>query len=264
MGKLATLLAFLAIFNYLSALDLNDTNKTGRAQSPQQSQASAVEKGPHQESPPHSASAGQRQAHDWIDKLNAASTAVIAFFTIALFWGIFYQASNTRNVERAWIIKEGLSSPAGLDNFSPTYINPAQMRVTLALKNNGRTPAKITESSASFELVDAEGGLPDSPLYRPEASSSKYPKGGLIVVPNDVVTVDIDYADGKKRFEPADFQKLRDGLKVLAIWGFVAYRDAFERPHKLCFCYLYKPRKEANVWRGEFKLDGPSGYNRHT
>lgn len=254
MGKFVISLILLTIFVPSPGDASGGTNCAGHAQ------IGSPEVSP----PPVVATTGESQFHNWVDELNAASTAAIAVFTVALFWGVFYQARNTRDVERAWIIKESLSSPEQLRYFSPTYIDSNAMRVTLALKNNGRTPARITESSAYFELIGDPVDLPKIPDYRPEALSSGYPRGGLIVVPNETVNLVIDYLDGRKRFEPSDFKGLREGAKQLSIWGFIAYQDAFKRKHRLSFCYLYKPAKEGNVWRGEFKLGGPAAYNRHT
>src|SRR5271157_2175846 len=40
-----------------------------------------------------------KEAHDWIDKLNAVSTVVIALFTILLAFGVAVQIRTARNSE---------------------------------------------------------------------------------------------------------------------------------------------------------------------
>jgi hypothetical protein len=47
---------------------------------------------------------GTDQPHDWIDKLNAFSTSVIALFTVFLFFAVIWQTRTARDTERAWII----------------------------------------------------------------------------------------------------------------------------------------------------------------
>jgi hypothetical protein len=42
-------------------------------------------------------------SHDWIDYINACSTAVIAAFTILLFVGVVWQIRTSKAIERAWV-----------------------------------------------------------------------------------------------------------------------------------------------------------------
>lgn len=201
--------------------------------------------------------------HDWIDRLNAGSTATIAVFTILLFGGIFYQVQNLRDVERAWFVMEQLVAPAELDHFSLT--NPTPITAQFTFKNCGRTPAKITKSSFFFGLVDTTSGLPEVPQYRPEDATSGYPKQGLLVVQSETSNVGVQFMDGKEDFKPSQLVDIRNGTSLLVIYGFVLYTDAFRRRHELRFCYIYRPKKGANNWMGgEFKLEGPKSYNSHT
>src|SRR5208283_5583196 len=42
--------------------------------------------------------------HNWIDRVNAFSTLVIAVFTVLLFFAVKWQTGTTRDTERAWVI----------------------------------------------------------------------------------------------------------------------------------------------------------------
>src|SRR6266478_3547072 len=43
---------------------------------------------------------------EWVNFLNAISTAVIAVFTVGLFLGVIKQITTSRNIERAWVMVE--------------------------------------------------------------------------------------------------------------------------------------------------------------
>jgi hypothetical protein len=203
------------------------------------------------------------RAHDWIDRLNAWSTATIAVFTILLFSGIFYQVQNLRDVERAWFVMEQLVAPEELEHFS--LAKPTPIKAQFTFRNCGRTPAKITKSSFFFGLVDKASGLPEVPQYRPEDATSGYPKQGLLVVQSETSNISVEFMDGKEDFEPSQLVEIRDGKSLLVIYGFILYSDAFRRRHELRFCHIYHPKKGVNNWMGgEFKLEGPISYNSHT
>ena len=82
---------------------------------------------------------------------------------------------------------------------------------------------------------------------------------------SETLRVKIDFMDGKEEFQPQQMSKVRSGEALLAIYGFVRYRDAFKRKHEVRFCYFYDPKKGPNHWTdGKFKLHGPPAYNSHT
>lgn len=88
--------------------------------------------------------------HDWIDYINACSTAVIAGFTILLFVGVIWQIRTSRAIERAWILAElgwykgglhistGSSAGMGIKPTSYTMLN-----IKLTCRNDGKSPTFI-------------------------------------------------------------------------------------------------------------------------
>src|SRR5580704_18798006 len=44
-----------------------------------------------------------KEPHDWVDKINAMSTVVIAAFTVAMFFVVKTQMREYRTRERAWV-----------------------------------------------------------------------------------------------------------------------------------------------------------------
>lgn len=88
--------------------------------------------------------------HDWVDYINACSTAVIAGFTILLFIGVVWQIMTSRAIERAWIMAElgwypdglhiSIGSSSGVDIKTRSY---TMLNIKLTCKNDGRSPAFV-------------------------------------------------------------------------------------------------------------------------
>jgi hypothetical protein len=219
--------------------------------------------GPAEKNEQPQAANAQHPPHDWIDKLNAVSTGIVAAFTALLFGGIFYQVRNLRDVERAWFVVDAWTTPEELEHFN--YDKPTPLKSDFTFKNRGRTPATITESSTFFGVISKSPGLPEIPIYRPEGAVSGYPRTGLLVVQSEKSNIRIDFMDKREEFQPFQLLEVRSGEALLVIYGFVRYSDAFRRKHEVRFCYIYHPKKGPNHWMGgEFKLGGPPAYNSHT
>src|SRR5208282_2694979 len=95
------------------------------------------------------ASESTQQSHDWIDKLNALSTTVIAFFTILLFFGVIRQIRTARDTDRAWIVVSPLETAPEIGYIA--FPNPELYDIGkdhanafgARLTNTGETPAKM-------------------------------------------------------------------------------------------------------------------------
>lgn len=207
---------------------------------------------------------GQKAAHDWIDKLNAVSTAVIAAFTIGLFATVFYQVKNLRDVERAWLVVDSWTAPPVLTHFE--FDKAQSLKLKIRLKNLGRTPARIKNSCLVMRLTDR---FPKPATFPQNAQTPDVTLDGLLVVPNETVGTEIDLTDTTGRdilLQPGDLLDIRrrDEI-VLCFYGFVEYLDTFNRKHILRFCYIYEPVKAANHWTNSgFRIGGPKEYNSHT
>lgn len=192
--------------------------------------------------------------HDWIDKLNALSTLVIALFTLGLFLSVGYQVSNMRDVERAWVVMDKVETKA----FSIAFVGRLPVATTYTIKNAGRTPARILNSCFRFELFESKKGIPPIPEYKGVASD--YPSDGLVLVPHGTVTATIEVAapDGTNEIDPSTANQVKNGQLQAVMYGFVAYQDAFNRKHLWKFCWVYQTRN------GTFQLAGPKAYHQHT
>jgi hypothetical protein len=105
--------------------------------------------------------------HDWIDKVNALSTIVIALFTVAMFFAIRYQLRVSKDIERAWVmvkvekipsgtfyLPKNTSLQAGKESVSTSA--PLQLR----LKNEGNGPVWLKSLQARLVFVDSLDQLP--------------------------------------------------------------------------------------------------------
>jgi len=99
-------------------------------------------------------------SHDWIDYINACSTAVIAAFTILLFVGVVWQIRTSKAIERAWVMADVESdSEKWRDRKlhvlegSGTSGDSTAIYAVLVCINAGKSPAWIVETRAKFEIV---------------------------------------------------------------------------------------------------------------
>src|SRR6266851_3407677 len=77
-----------------------------------------------------------KPVHNWVDFLNAISTAVVGAFTIVLAVVAYRQNLATRTAERAWIV--------AIPPEPPTRNPAGDYEIRWELENKGRTPAWVT------------------------------------------------------------------------------------------------------------------------
>jgi hypothetical protein len=233
-------------------------------------QKPAVNSGPSEQEGQRQANAPADPPHDWIDKLNAFSTCVIAAFTILLFFGVMRQISTSRDIERAWVLVTSIGNPIPLSRpIPPGYV----VGIVYNFQIFGTTPARITAVRFRCHLVEAHKSsipsapkLPPEPKYSTGRQPSEIPEGGRTVAPGGPFSIGVNIESSMSSAELAD---LRDKKKFLCSYGFIEYKDAFGRSGKTQLCYVYNwpvggviTAPGGQVLNGEgFQLGGPPAYN---
>jgi hypothetical protein len=191
---------------------------------------------------------------EWISDLNAASTGVMAFFTIVLAILVGYQLVAYRRKERAWIMMD-IHHIHGTQ--LPPMVFPAQntFRFRMDMKNFGETPATILFAQHDGRVIRREEKLPRRPPYLekelPEIKNEPIaPKGGTPI-----------YSE----FGRSEMDAINSGLATLYIFGRVIYRDIFDKRHETRYCFRYYPvlADRSDVHVGFFP-EGPLDYERLT
>ena len=162
--------------------------------------------------------------------------------------------------ERAWL----LINPEHWDNqgeLQGPFQNTTGARFSLAIKNVGKTPAHLVASSFKYVLLDDLAELSPTPQY-PSASD----EGGRILMPNDSYSQMVEL----EGWAPEDLGPLITDIqqrkKVLFAYGYIQYRDNFQRMHEcrvgLVYDLLYLTGRVTPQMRK--KRGGPPSYNRAT
>ena len=172
--------------------------------------------------------------HDWIDYINACSTAVIAVFTILLFVGVIWQIRTSKTIERAWLMadvepdsEKWRDRKLHVLEGSGTSGDSTAIYAVLVCANAGKSPAWISETRAKFEIVET---LPSVPSFE----SAEYIEAG---------TIPLGMAEGgaaphtqRLPWTPIAVGHEQSG-KMSVIYGFVKYRDIFGESRLTTFGY---------------------------
>lgn len=167
--------------------------------------------------------------HDWIDRLNAFSTFVIALFTILLFVGVIWQVRTSREIERAWVMTELRWNERALHvvNSRSTkrgeeVVESTQAYVKLICKNAGKSPGWIDHIFGHMEIT--AGAITDGP---PDGKLHSFGRLGPIG-PDDErsCTVDLQCIGHHKE----------EGF--LSIYIVVEYRDIFGKKRTTSLGYV--------------------------
>lgn len=198
----------------------------------------AVDSKPTEHTSQNKTKSSPNDSPDWTNRVNAASTLIIALFTILLFCGLVVQIRTTRAIERAWIT-------VGVDKLPDFPNDPnavAILWIKPTVKNSGRTPARITKMVLRSHEVDPSneiipGILPPDPAF--PSDKTTLVEGRDIVLPPNDGGQPLGIAITPERFNDA-----RIGKKTLYIYGYVEYRDTVaNKPHETHFCYIYWPQR---------------------
>ncbi len=220
----------------------------------------------------HQTNNGHNRAHDWIDILNASSTAVIAVFTILLFCGIIIQIRNSRNSERAWVLVEKVGNPA--ENWRSTA-NPSYIPgIIFEFKVYGNTLARIIDGRFDLNWFPQKRGqprptpdLPEIPDYSKALKLPNVSEEGIPWAPGGTYEVHrICSLDQNKK------EMLANGDIVFCGYGYLQYIDVFGKKRETRTCYIYYIQ-HGGVMKGPdgivlnpdgFYMGGPPAYNRAT
>ena len=173
------------------------------------------------------------------------------------------QADIASNSQRSWIIPKGVSEP----DLSGTWI----MKVSCEFEVFGSSPVRVHQSKFIFDFVPAIPvgktgevipSLPDQPDYGQPDTLLDSPEMGKIWAPGNQILVHPMLKGAIAK--PEQLSDLKEGKTVLCIYGFIHYRDAFDKSkmRETRFCYICGKKGVLDEkWEGHFDLGGPPAYN---
>ena len=186
----------------------------------------------------------------WPDYVNAVSTAIIAFFTICLFVGVWVQIRTSRNIERAWVMVDISCDPGAeiVNTSGDGTVSTGLMGTKIKCRNTGNSPGWITEKNIKLAI-----------LRRP------LPKHLSLDEPLTVITDLEPLSPGEPVEEKLDLvangRHQRPEVSATIVYGRVIYRDIFNKNRETWFCYELKGWHSS---RGLARMREYPEYNRHT
>jgi hypothetical protein len=187
--------------------------------------------------------------HDLIDYINAASTVVIAAFTVLMFFVVKYQLRASKDIERGWLMpRVEKDSYGGLLCETTTQEQSVSWTTTtttlnLKFRNDGNGPVWVKRLQARLVLLNSIEQLPKTPKLNDDDDQHWCPAP---FVDSDELKVRLN-ADGS-----------RDG-KHAVIYGKIRYLDKFRAERVSTFGYVICwPNFEVK------RLESHPEYNRNT
>ncbi len=188
----------------------------------------------------------------------------------------FQSSANVMNSQRAWVTVAIEQQTAWAEISVNFERHDWTSGLALSFKNCGDTPARIMDTYIRTEVVECINKnvvpmapqLPISPDYSKPGYSIISP--GHLMVPRQrhrfLVTIN-------RAILGDDFAEWRVQQKVLCVFGFVSYRDVFEKDHVTRFCCVYQISRLGgyltdsdgkSLFPPGFVMDGPDEYNEAT
>lgn len=173
------------------------------------------------------------------------------------------QAEIASNSQRSWIIPKNVSKP----DLSGAWI----MKVSCEFEVYGSSPVRVHESKFIFDFIQAtplgQTGevlpcLPEKPDYGEPDTLSDAPEMGRIWAPGSQIIVSPSVKGLIATKEQLRF--LNEGKSVLCIYGFIRYRDAFDKSktRNTRFCFICGKKGILDQrFEEHFILGGPPAYN---
>jgi hypothetical protein len=156
--------------------------------------------------------------------------------------------------QRAWITV----TMGAMPDFTP---DPSTMQIlwlSPTFTNCGKTPARIIRIRAREEEIPNGQQLPEPPIYEGVGVSPARFDGTAFLPPNaSIQPINIGMV-------PAAFIAIRQGNPVLYLYGFVDYRDVYDRQWTTRFCFIYHIQSGFNPISEGFYVGGPAAYNEAT
>lgn len=169
--------------------------------------------------------------HDLVDYVNAASTVVIALFTVVTGIVVARQLKASKDIERAWVTLELTKDPMNAMMLCEgTSVEGDKKSVTttallqLRLKNDGNGPVWVKQLLVKMTLIDSLKSLPRKPEFDNEKDDQHW------------------YPPAFVEHVAARFRVETDGSIVaknhLVVYGKVAYQDKFQEDRFSTFGYV--------------------------
>ena len=159
-------------------------------------------------------------------------------------------------IECAWIALGGDMQIRELESI-PVAGAPRIPNITFGLSNTGKSPAWILSSKARMMIVNSEKDLPTEPDY---GEQWDYPDGIPLNCGN--VRPEQVFIDSNE-ITPEQLAKIKRGELFIVFYGFVKYRDVFNRVRETRYCLFWREPIGINS-KGSFSYGGPKSYNKQT
>lgn len=195
-------------------------------------------------------------AYTFLDKRNHLQLifdAFVALFTGVLAWTTAQQWRGSTVLERAQLFVEELE----VANFFPAS-KIEDNRITsliFCLKNYGRSTAWLIDLNVRFQITDQYNQMPTPPQYFAEPTSLKGE-----AIPKDGKLYRITYLE-QGVLDDDLFKKVESAQRFLVTYGFVRYRDAFNRVREIGFGRQYNVFARKLSERSQFQAIKVEGYN---
>jgi hypothetical protein len=197
---------------------------------------------------------------DRADYVYIAASLLLTLLTLIIAGIAWKQASSAQlsaqaviNAERAWILVEGIRP----QNIGAALERQTNLAVPLfaQLRNYGKTPAWIMESSCKF--VRIEGQTISGPLDYGESVSAG---DGYALPPNDGGFP--VFAQPTPLLSAVDVERIRLGQISVFLYGLMKYRSVFDSLsiRETYFCLQLRVVGQVEMWQSS----GPDGANRYT
>jgi hypothetical protein len=201
--------------------------------------------------------------HDIVDYVNAASTVVVALFTVSMFAVVGYQLKASKDIERAWLmvkVERDTSNSLFLSENTSREKNGKELHVTLAclrltFRNDGNGPIWVKRLQTRMVMLDSVEQLPKHPEFNKDDDQKRLPPP---FVKEDYTSVQLT-AEGS--LYPGKEVVLPNGriTREAVVYGRITYLDKFRQERVSTFGYALH-----SAGHGVERLQSHPEYNRNT
>jgi hypothetical protein len=156
---------------------------------------------------------------DWI---SAVATAVVAVFTIALFWVGWRQIADTKILQRAYLSVKPQGIVSSTNGLLVGHV---------AFNNVGKLPA------TEFVSVVMKIKVHHAKWVTPILTDNALPKD----INPGLVPIGAEVPQGSEGITPGEVAQaeVTDDKKYLYVWGRAKFKDGFDRDRWVNFCHRY-------------------------
>jgi hypothetical protein len=231
-----------------------DTAASDKTEASKPTQPSVVTEAGHNGEPSEKNTSKETAAapnipHGLLEWINAASTVVIAIFAVVTALAIIVQVKVAKKSERAWLMVELEEDHPPISDGINQGVHNTTVHISFSVKNQGRTPAWITQIKAGLVILESMDSTESLPV-RPNLSKETIKYGTRQLAVNE-------------EFE-SEFQVTCQGDrqvgKLMVLYGIVKYRHIFsDREAHTTFGYKVTPAGTRLI-----RLSGHPKYNENT